>query len=157
MRFGSPRRVVGASAATAVAAALGGAVAIEASANGSPVRAGAAAVGGTPTVPTSTTSPTTTTGPVPVVSRPLKANQVIQLPSNARCVSRLKVTLTRPGGVRLTSLVVKVGSRRITRRPPPKSLTIGKPPKGKFTLAVTVTTVKSKRFSVSRRYHSCRK
>jgi hypothetical protein len=112
----------------------------------------------TPTLPvTPGPGPGVTNGPVPHVPAPstLRASQVIQLPSAARCVTRLRLGLAHPASLHVRSLSVQIGSRHISRRPVPRSLTIRLLPQGHFTLKVTVTTTRSIRLSRSRRYVRC--
>jgi hypothetical protein len=65
------------------------------------------------------------------------------------------VRLTPRDGLTLRSLSITIGSRKITRRPAPRSLMVRTLPQGTFSLTARVTISQHRHVSRTRRYHSC--
>jgi hypothetical protein len=114
---------------------------------------------GTPTLPiTGQPGPGVTNGPVPAVptgGSTLRASEVIQLPSAAKCVTQVRIGFAHPRSVHLRSMRAHIGRRLIVRRPVPSSLTLHLLPQGRFKLKVSVSMTTRLVRTRSRTYTSC--
>lgn len=120
-------------------------------------------------------APTPQDTPVPAVSTPpppalvaLNAAAVIKLPAaSKRCSSRrtLTINLVQPAGVTFTGakVTLKAGKKQLIRRLKPKRAGKGLKvdvdlrglPKGRFTVAIEVTTADGRTAKASRAYRTC--
>lgn len=108
------------------------------------------------------------TAPVPVPLPALSPAQVIKLPAaSKRCSSRrtLTVNLVQPAGVTFTAakVTLKAGKKQLIRRLKPKKAGKGLKvdvdlrglPKGRFTVAIEVTTADGRTVKATRGYRTC--
>jgi hypothetical protein len=67
----------------------------------------------------------------------------------------VRIGLSLPSGVKLNSLVVTAGSRRIKRAKPRSSITLRVLPRGRFTIRVSVRTNGGQSLVRTRRFRPC--
>jgi hypothetical protein len=124
----------------------------------SAVPASPAAVDACPTAtpapsPTAVPQPTVAPQPTPAPARPVTGADLVSLPAATRCVSRLKLKLRTPAGVRIAKATYSVAGKRAKRFT--GTVTLRRLPKGRFAVKVAVRLADGRSFTVTRRYRTC--
>lgn len=110
--------------------------------------------------PQATATPVATATPKPQTAAPPKFVDVVRLPSARKCVSRRKfrIRLREPGGIDIRRATVKVNGKLVATR---KGKRVTAPvdlrglPKGRFKVAIRVTTTTGRVIKGTRKYRTC--
>jgi hypothetical protein len=117
----------------------------------------------TPTAsPAPTATPVATVKPVPTVvpPPPLKAADVVTLPSARKCVSRRKfrIKLRTPKGTRITQATVSINGKKkktFKGKAIKPSVDLRGLPKGKITVKIDIRTADGRKVTLTRKYRTC--
>jgi hypothetical protein len=110
--------------------------------------------------PQATATPVATATPKPPTAAPPKFVEVVRLPSTKKCVSRRKfrIRLREPRGIDIKRATVKVNGKLVATR---KGKRVTAPvdlrglPKGRFKVAIRVTTTTGRIIKGTRKYRTC--